>query len=311
LLEATYNESKESFVQSPRWGEEYVGTGPYRLTEWVPGSHLILDASDSYVLGRPKIDRIEVKFILDTNTMVANVLAGALHLTLGRGLSPEQAILVREEWREGRVDAGLQNTTVMFPQFIDANPSILTDLRMRRALLHAINRQELVEVFLSGLVPVADNIWSPEEPEARDLESALVRYPYDPRRSMEILEGMALPKNAEGRYLDPSGKPLAFELRSRAHALREKIQPVVKEDWLRVGLDAEVVVVPEQRVRDRTYQATFPGFYFRFMSPDVTIFKSSSVALPENNYAGRKSRALPKPGDGHARRHLLRDHSQR
>lgn len=286
LLEATYAESKDGFVQSPRWGQEYVGTGPYRLAQWVPGSHLLLDANDQYVLGRPKIDRIEIKFILDTNTMVANLLAGALHLTLGRGLTPEQAILVRDEWREGRVDAGLQNTTVMFPQFIDANPAILTDVRMRRALLHAINRQEMVDVFLAGLVPVADSIWSPEEPEAPELQSAIVRYPYDPRRSIEILEGMGLPKNAEGRYLDANGQPLSFELRTRAHALREKLQPVIKEEWRRVGLDADVVVVPEQRVRDRVYQATFPGFYFRFMSPDITIFKSTSVALPENNYAG-------------------------
>jgi peptide/nickel transport system substrate-binding protein len=286
LTAATYAENKEAFIQSPRWGDQYVGTGPYKLTQWVPGSHLLLDANDQYILGRPKIDRIEVKFILDTNTMVANLLAGALHVTLGGGLTPEQAILVRSEWREGRVDAGLQNTTIMFPQFIDANPAILTDVRMRRALLHAIDRQQLLDVFLAGLVPVADSIWSPDEPEARDLEPAIVKYAYDPRRSTEILESMGLPKNAEGRYLDPSGKPLAFELRTRAHALREKIQPVVKEEWQRVGLDADVVVVPEQRVSDRVYQSTFPGFYFRFMSPDITMFKSTSVALPENNYAG-------------------------
>jgi peptide/nickel transport system substrate-binding protein len=286
LVGATYAENKEAFVQSPRWGEQYIGTGPYRLNQWVPGSHLLLDANDQYVLGKPKIDRIEVKFILDTNTMVANLLAGALHMTLGRGLTPEQAILVQSEWREGRVDAGLQNTTVMFPQFLDANPSALTDVRMRRALLHAMDRQQMVDVFLSGLVPVAHSIWSPEEPEARDLESATVKYPYDPRRSVEILEGMGLTKNAEGRYLDPSGRPLAFELRSRAHALREKLQPVIKEEWQRVGLDAEVLIVPEQRVSDRVYQATFPGFYFRFMSPDISIFKSTTIALPENNYTG-------------------------
>jgi len=286
LVGATYVESKDAFVQSPRWGEQYVGTGPYRVSQWVQGSHLLLDANDQYVLGKPKIDRIEVKFILDTNTMVANLLAGALHLTIGGGLTPEQAILVRSEWREGRVDAGLQNTTIMFPQFIDANPSILTDVRMRRALLHAINRQELVDVFLQGLVPVADTIFSPEEPEAREIDAAVVKYAYDPRRSTEILESMGLSKNAEGRYLDSSGKPLSFELRSRAHALREKIQPVVKEEWQRVGLDAEVLVVPEQRTSDRAYQSNFPGFYFRFMSPDFTIFKSTTVALPENNYTG-------------------------
>jgi ABC-type transport system substrate-binding protein len=81
LLEAAYSEDKANFAGSPYFGVQYVGNGPYGLKDWVLGSHLVLEANDSYVLGRPKIDQIQVKFILDTNTLTSNVLAGAVQLT--------------------------------------------------------------------------------------------------------------------------------------------------------------------------------------------------------------------------------------
>src|SRR5439155_6398317 len=76
LLQQVYQEDRANFTASPYLGAEYVGAGPYKLGEWVLGSHLTLDANDRYVLGRPKIDQIQVRFFLDTNTMVANLLAG-------------------------------------------------------------------------------------------------------------------------------------------------------------------------------------------------------------------------------------------
>src|SRR5688500_12344361 len=71
LLEPTYAESKARLSASPYWTSGFVGVGPYRLREWAAGSHAVLDASDQYVLGRPKIDEVEVKFIPDGNTLIA------------------------------------------------------------------------------------------------------------------------------------------------------------------------------------------------------------------------------------------------
>src|SRR5437764_794195 len=83
-----------------------LAAGPFKLKEWASGSHLVLEAFDGYALGRPKIDEIEVRFILDSNTLVANVLADTIDLTLGRGISIEQALQVRDQWRRGKVDPG-------------------------------------------------------------------------------------------------------------------------------------------------------------------------------------------------------------
>lgn len=52
-------------------------------------------ANHEYVFGRPKLDEIEVRFMLDIDTMVSNLLAGTVDLSLGRGFSVEQALDVK------------------------------------------------------------------------------------------------------------------------------------------------------------------------------------------------------------------------
>ncbi len=297
LLESTYLEDKAAFTASPYLGAQYVGAGPYRLKDWVLGSHLVLQANDRYVLGRPKIDEIQIRFILDTNTMVANLLAGEVHLTIGRGLTPEQAITVRDQWREGVVDAGLQSTTSLFPQMLNSEPAMLTDVRFRRALLHALDRQQLVDSFLAGLVPVANSIVTPDEPEFNEVDAYIARYPFDPRRAMELLDGIGLAKGADGFYLDPTtGRRITIEVRTRAHVLREKVQQVIADEWARVGLVGDPLVVPEQRVNDRVYQSTFPGFYFRFGGADQIVnWRSNESPVPENNHVGSNTMRYRNP----------------
>jgi peptide/nickel transport system substrate-binding protein len=114
-----------------------------------------------------------------------------------------------------------------------------------------------------------------------------VKYEFDPRRSVEILDGMGLTRGPDNKYRESSGQPISVEVRTRKHDLREKVQQVLADEWGRVGLTAEPLVVPEQRVNDRAYQATFPGFYFRFGGPEIDVFHGSSIALPENNFTGR------------------------
>jgi len=288
LLDAPYQADKANLTQAPFFTAGYIGMGPYRVKDWQLGSFLILEASDNFVLGRPKIDQIEVKFILDTNTMVSNMLAGAVQITLGRGLTPEQAITVRDQWKEGKVDAGLQNTTSLYPQFINAEPAVLTDARFRRALLMGLDRQQMVDSFLSGLVPVADSQISPDEPNYQTMQPYIVKYTYDPRQAMAQLDGMGLTKGDDGFYRDASGQKLSVEVRTRSHVLREKVQQVIADEWAKIGIVGQPLVVPEQNINDRAYQSTFPGFYFRFGDPSqMTDARSTEVPLPENNFVGR------------------------
>jgi peptide/nickel transport system substrate-binding protein len=282
LLEQTYLEDKTAFVESPQWTQRYVGTGAYRLGDWVLGSHLLLHANDQYVFGRPKIDVIEVKFLLDTNVIVANVLSGGVHLTLGKGLTVEQAILAKKEWKGGQVIGSLENTTALHPQRINPSPPALNNVLFRRALIQVIDRQEIVDAFLEGFVPVAHSTFSPDEPEYTHIQGSIARYQYDPRGAIQLIEGLGYPRGPDGMFVDAASQKLSIEVRTRTHPLREKLQQVIAEQWALIGIVGEPVAVPEQRVSDRQYQASYPGFYFRFGGPEVTSLHSPLVPDPNN-----------------------------
>jgi peptide/nickel transport system substrate-binding protein len=86
LLDTAYRERKDAFRQLPFWTTEFIGLGPYRIKQWLIGSSLLLSANHAYVLGRPKIDEIEVRFIPDANAIAANVLSGGWTSRSGPGL---------------------------------------------------------------------------------------------------------------------------------------------------------------------------------------------------------------------------------
>src|SRR5205814_1297943 len=103
ILERTYREDRANFFGVPHWSTEYVGAGPYRVREWLPDSHVMLEAFADYALGRPKVQELEVKFIPDPNTLMANVLAGSVEVTLGRGLDYDQGLQLEERWKTGAI----------------------------------------------------------------------------------------------------------------------------------------------------------------------------------------------------------------
>lgn len=263
LLDGALAQSREGFLQLPYWTREYVGLGPYKLREWVEGSHLLLDANSRYVLGRPKIDEMEVRFTTDANTLSANLLAGVVDVTLGTGLSLEQSLEVRDQWREGALEVAAVNFwLVVYPQFVNPNPPVILDVRFRRALLMAIDRQAMADVIQSGLVPIAHSYVRPDEPEYRDVERSVVRYEYDPRRAGQMLEELGYQKGPDGVFVEPSGQRLALEVRATTNpAIHTKTMFPVADYWQRLGVAAEPLVVPVQRASDLEYGATFPGLY--------------------------------------------------
>src|SRR5439155_16330213 len=180
ILEPIFRADKLSVLQQPYWNEQYVGLGPFKVREWVGGSHVTVTAFDRYFLGRAKVDEIIVHFIPDPGTMIANILAGEVELTMGRNISVQQAKQLQEHWQNGRIDVGLTNWIALYPQFINPNPPILANRDFRKAIIMTIDRKQIVDTLLYGEVPVAHAFLSPKEPVYSAVESSIVRYDYAP-----------------------------------------------------------------------------------------------------------------------------------
>ncbi|HEY3117498.1 MAG TPA: ABC transporter substrate-binding protein [Chloroflexota bacterium] len=270
LLENTYQDNKPNFTDLPYWSSAFIGNGPYKIRDWEPGTLVRLQAFDGYVLGRPKIDEIELRYILDPAIMVSNVLAGDIDITLGRNFSPEQAAGVRRQWQEGRVDVGLLSSALnIWPQFIDPSPTVLLDVRFKRALFRALDRETMADVLEGGLTPVAQSWLLPNLPEYPSLEHYIVKYDYDTRAAAQEIEGIGYTRGPDGMFRDGGGQPLAVELRTtQLPEINAQTQLTVQNDWQKAGLTVDLNSRPPQST-DPLYTVTYPGLYLVRYPADV------------------------------------------
>lgn len=286
LLEGPYLSDKAGLLHLPFWNAEFVGAGPYRVKSFTAGTGLVLSAFDDYVLGRPKIDEIEVRFIPDPTTLLANVYSGAVDATMGRGIQLDLALQAKEQWTAGAPIMAPASRVVIFPQFIDPTPALVADRRFRRAMLHALNRQEIVDTLQSGVTPVAHAFLSPQHPDYPVVEREIAKYDFDPRRAAQLFEELGLMRGTDGFYRDAAGRRIAVEIWASAQS---KQMTATADHWRQAGIEAEPIVLPQQRWRDREYVAKFPSFRMNRQPNamvDLRRFQSGQAPLPENNYVG-------------------------
>lgn len=290
ILDTTYRADKQVFLGHPYMTTEFVGTGPFKLAHFEPGSHVSLSAFDQYVLGRPKIDEVEVRFILDLNTLVTNVLAGTVDLTLGRGVSTEQGVQVRDIWREGRVDFPYKSWVVFYGQYIDPNPPVVADVRFHRALMHAINRQEMVDTIQYGMTAAAEIPLGPNHPSYQQILARVPRYPYDLRRADQLFQELGYTKGPDGALRDGAGQRLELEIRTTGELDIHLKGIVATANYLRqAGMSVNETVIPTLRAGDRPYRVSFPALEM-LRGPFgedalVGLMHSSRIPTPANAYS--------------------------
>lgn len=292
LLEGPCAGDKSAFLAHPYWGDAFVGAGPYRLREWVRDSHLVLDVYNDYVLGRPKIDVIEVKLILDPSTLMGAILASAVDMPLGtRALSFEEGVELRDQWKGGVVSfGGSGGAASLFPQLLTPRPPIVANANFRRALLHAIDRQELADTLMAGEALIAHQTISPGEREYEETLKNAIRYEYDPRRSAQLLEALGFTLGADGVLRDASGSRLQVEIRSNVRGLYYDSKLATAGYWGRIGVATTLFDDTEALRRNREHRASFPGFDLSGTASGTRALRdyhSAQIPTADNRFAGR------------------------
>ncbi len=289
VLEAHYVQNKNSFADLAYWSDEFIGTGPYRLKELARGNNLVLTAVPNYVLGKPAVDEITVKFILDRSALAASLLAGDIDMPVGNSLSFEEAMQLKDQWRDGTVEFRPTTTLKLWPQFRNPNPRVVADVRFRRAMLLAIDRQQMADSLSLGQSPVSDSSLSPVDPEYEALKGSIVRYPYDPRAAAELLAELGYRRGADDAWRDTAGQRLTIEARTVPRDILIKSVLASVDDWKTLGIAVEPIVLTQQQRSDREFYATFPAFDAAGSNNGTSqfyAFHSSQAKTPENRYTG-------------------------
>ena len=218
LLESLYlSGDKVGFENSPLWKEGWIGLGPYRLTQWLLGSYMEARAFDQYFLGRPNIDRLIIRYVGDVNALVANVLAGEIDIVpAGAQLDIGQMVVLRQAW-EG-TGAGVtifnpKSVRTLYLQFRDPMAPWVQDVRVRQALLHSLDRDQIVEALLYGLTQRADFYVPPDEPVYRMAEQrGLPRYAFDTARAERVLTDAGWTRGPDRTFRSSAGQPITIDV---------------------------------------------------------------------------------------------------
>jgi peptide/nickel transport system substrate-binding protein len=293
-VERAYRDSKETVLLQPFWNTEWVGLGPYRIGRWERGSSLELVAFDSYFLGRPRIDTIRVQFIPEQRTLVANLLARTLNTALPPGGGDfESLLIVRREWEAAGYGTTLPSSefwTFIDPQKLrNPQPPDLVDPRVRRALLLALDREQLVGAMYGELGIVGDSWLHPRSPRYQQLAGSITHFTHDPRRAVELLAETGWQRGADGALMKAGQR---FDLKIR-FGNDERLAAVLADQWKAVGVRSEHDVLSPQAQRDRMARATFTGVDTT-SNPMVPYavqrrFASASIPMPEGSWAGVNS----------------------
>lgn len=241
-------------LDSHEWATsaKMVGTGPFRIVEWQRGASITLERWEGFrnELGvgpyaqKPTVRRITFRFISDTNTMVANVLAGSIDafditaVPFTQGLELEKRLQ-----REARRDFIAQATPGLTWEHLDLNMENpkLTDRRVRQALIYAINREQMVQSLFEGKQPVAHSFLPPKH--YGYLKNAKV-YGYDPARANQLLDEAGWVRGSDGiRAKD--GARLELTINSTAgNRVRESVQQILQQQWRAVGVELKIQNLP-------------------------------------------------------------------
>lgn len=285
----------DSFANLAFWSTEYIGLGPYRLDRWEPGAFLEGSAFEGHALGRPRIDRVRVSIITDTNAAMAALLSGEAHYTAEYVLWYEEAATLQQEWQARGIEGkALFSPTLprisqiqLRPEF--ANPRELRDVRFRRAIAHAIDNAGLVEVLTANHGLVSPSITAPLADYHPLVDRAIAKYPYDPRRTRQLLEEVGLVQGGDGFYTPPSGGPLTVQVWHIEGATNERENAIIVENLKRAGIHATSHTLPASRLRDTEFRAKLPAL-FTGGGPggeaSLLEYSSSAIPGPENRWQG-------------------------
>jgi len=291
VLAEDYTKDPQALRQLAYWSEEFVGTGPFRLREWVQGSHVLLDAFDGFALGRPRVDQVEMRFTSNGSALIANVLSGAVDASMGRDLSLDQTVDAERRWTDGKMLTGGPGAWYgAFPQFINPDPAVIANPVFRRSLMYALDRQQMADSLMYGKVPVADIFMSPEAAGYKDVEPGIVTYEYDPRKAGEMLRGLGFTAGTDGSLRGGDGRELSLEVRTGLNDLYIKVTESVADQWRRAGLQVQTQVIPQAQVRNLEYRATRTGFELSRRGigmENLALFHTKELPLPENGYIGK------------------------
>src|SRR4029079_5310942 len=265
-------QSSNNAVHSPTaWktkGDDYnrnpVGTGPYILKSWTAGDRIVLEKNPDYWnKGKPYLDRIVLKPLPDAQSRSDSLQQG------------EAAVIWDDEYDADNIQKAQKDSKLVVNAYtgsgaqvyaMNTKASPLDDVRVRQALVMALDRKKMSQAITNGLAKPASN-------------------PYGNGSWVKCKDDGALPEDPEKAkaLLKDYGKPVDFKMIVTATPRGRVVGQVLQQLWKRVGANMEIEQVDQATIVPRAFMRQFQLTPWRIVDladPDPQMYANFRTGSP-------------------------------
>lgn len=270
-----------SFARNP------VGSHYYKLDRWAHGENLKLSRNQNSVLGQARIDHLITRIIPDNSAQFLELMADNIDYM---GLDPikySRIVPARPELQQKlALYKELGNSYTYMGFNLKRKP--FDDVRVRRAINYAIDKQEIIDGVYLGL---GINISSPYKPGTRWSNPALTPYPYDPAKARELLKQAGFQDTDGDGILERDGQPFSFEIITNQNKEREKSAVLIQRRLRDVGINVNIRAIEwasfiSRFIKTGDFDAVVLGWGLGLDPDQYNIWHSSQQAPGQFNFIG-------------------------
>ena len=259
-------------IQSPTaWktrGDDYnrnpVGTGPYVLKSWTAGDRMVLEKNPDYWnKGRPYLDRITLKPLPDAQSRFASLQSGEADIVWDDEYDPDN---IQRAQKDPKLTVHTYEGSGAAVTAFNTKTPPLDDVRVRQALVMALDRKKWSQATTNGLARPATN-------------------PYGDGSWVKCKDDGALPEDVEKAkaLIKDYGKPVEFKLLVTATPRGRAIGQVLQQFWKRIGANMEIEQVDQATIPPRAFMRQFQVTPWRIIDladPDVQMYANFHTGSP-------------------------------
>jgi peptide/nickel transport system substrate-binding protein len=199
-----------------------VGTGPFRFGEWVPKDHLRLVKFEQYwQQGLPRLDGVVFRITPDPQSGYLSFKAGDLDVALHDIMGPDNLLDARRVGKAQLIGPDLDPRFDLI--YLDCAHPPTSDVRVRRAVAHLVDRDVMAKVVYEGLYPPAHTLFPP----GHWAHSSQIRQlPYDPNRAKQLFDAAGV-------------KELVFTTWTTRPQMRQMAE-IIQEEASKIGVTIKV-----------------------------------------------------------------------
>jgi peptide/nickel transport system substrate-binding protein len=228
--------AKYSDVNRVPFNDNPVGTGPFKVAEWVRGDHITLVANPDYFLGAPKLKRIVIRQIPDENTEINSLRTHEIDWMF----EPSPVLYTQlKAMSDITIHLGSSPQTLKL-QMNNARAQ-LKDIRVRRAIAYAVDKALLVHDYTGGSAQIAG---ADQPPFSWAYEPNIPTYPPSVAKAKGLL-AQAGYRPGPGGVLQKNGTALSLQLSTNAeNATRRLVETQIQSMLQAIGIDVQIKNYP-------------------------------------------------------------------